>query len=230
VAGRAGRRLLVVVVVLAALLAAADRIGVYVAERIAGTTLQSSQHLAHRPDVDIAGFPFLNQFAAGDYDKITVTAQDVPVGQQAHPLNLSRLRVVLHELTVSRDFTDFHSKTATATGTIGYADLGRTLGVDLGYAGNGRVRASKQITIAGITVRGAITSKPALTGTALSFANATVEGAGNLAAAVIDALQQIFAIRIPLARIPFDIHVTSLAAGPQGIVISLTGHDLSYSR
>src|SRR6476619_6753226 len=57
------------------------------------------QHLDSGPDVDIDGFPFLTQLVEGHYDEITVTATDVPVGA-AQRLMISRLRVVLHDLTV----------------------------------------------------------------------------------------------------------------------------------
>src|SRR5256885_4227247 len=100
---RAARWIGIGVVVLLVLLLIADRVGVAVAERVAGDTLESSEHLNSRPDVDIAGFPFLTQVATGNYDKITVTADDVTVGQQIHLLEISRLVVVLHDLTVSRD-------------------------------------------------------------------------------------------------------------------------------
>src|SRR6266487_1277477 len=98
---RAWRVSALVVAVLIALLVAADRVGLYVAERLAGDTIESSQDLSSRPDVDIGGFPFLNQAITGNYDKITVTAHDVPVGLPGRPLNISQVRVVLHQLTVS---------------------------------------------------------------------------------------------------------------------------------
>src|SRR5690242_11806377 len=124
---RAPRRLLIGVVVLLVLLLAADRIGKYAAEQVAGDTIQNSQHLQSRPDVEVAGFPFLTQFASGDYGEITLTAADVPVGSSSTPLRLSRLRVILHDVTVSRNFSSFHANSATASGLIGYADLGKAL-------------------------------------------------------------------------------------------------------
>ncbi len=230
VGGRTARRLLIVVVVLVALLAVADRVGEYVAERVAASTLQQSQHLASRPDVDVGGFPFLNQLATGHYDQITVTADDVPLDNANRALTVSRLRVVLHKLTVSRSFHSFHAQTATAAATISYSQLGSALGVELGYAGAGRLRATKQVTVAGTTVRGTVTSRPAFNGTALTFANSTISGAGQASAALADVLNRIFDVRLPLDQIPFDIHVTSLRASSAGVVLDLAGRDLSYQR
>jgi hypothetical protein len=223
------RRILVTLAVLAVLFVAADRIGNYLAERAAGDTLQSSQHLAARPDVDIGGFPFLTQLASRDFDQITVTADNVPIGDQSG-LRLSRLQVVLRHLTVSRNFRTFHARTGTASATLDYAQLGNALGVQLSYAGAGRVRASKQVTVAGHTLSGTLTSRPGLSGGALGFADTTIQGAGELGAAVADVLDKVFAVHIPLGGIPFDVHVTALHAAPAGIVIDLAGSDLSYTR
>ena len=69
------RRLMIGVIVLVGLLVAADRAGNVIAERTVATTVQRSQHLAHKPDVDIAGFPFLTQLAAGKFGKVTLREQ-----------------------------------------------------------------------------------------------------------------------------------------------------------
>lgn len=212
------------------LLVAADRIGQYVAERVAGNTLQTSQHLPSRPDVSVGGFPFLTQLATGHYDHVTVTAKDVPLDSANQALTVSRLQVVLHKLTVSRSFHLFRAKTATAAATIGYAQLGKALGFDVGYAGAGRVRATRQVSIGGTTIRGTVTSRPELNGTALAFTDSTVSGVGQASAAVSAALNRVFAVRLPLDAIPFDIHPTALLATSAGIVLDLAGSNLSYER
>jgi hypothetical protein len=229
-AGRTLRRVAVIAVVVLVLLAAVDRIGVYLAERTAGDTIQSSQHLSSRPGVDIAGFPFLTQLATGKYDKITVTANDVPVGRRLHLLVISRIEVVLHTLTVSRDFSSVRARDATATAQITFADLGKTLGVDLAYAGNGRIRATRTVTVAGASVQAAVTTRPQLVNGGLSFVGTSVDNAGALDGAVTAALGQVFDLAIPLQGIPFDIRVRELRVGADGVTIKLTGRDLAYSN
>lgn len=227
---RTARRLIIALVVLILLLLAADRIGNYVAERTAASTLQSSQHLQKRPSVDIGGFPFLTQLISRSFGEVTVTADDVPVGSADHPLDISTMRVVLHNLTVSRDFSQVQAQTATGTARIGYPQLSSALGVQVGYAGDGRIRASKQLTVAGTTVHATITSRPALAGHALEFAGTEVQGAGQLADALSTTLSRVFAVTLPLSRIPFQIQVTDLQVSSNGLVIGLLGHDLRYSR
>jgi hypothetical protein len=225
---RAWRNLAIALVVLIALLVAADRVGVVIAERVAGKTIQSSQDLPSRPDVDVAGFPFLTQFATGKYDKVTVTAHNVPVAHTK--LDLSRVRVVLHELTLSRDFSSVFAKTATATALIGYDNLSQALGATVGYDSGGRVKVTRTISVAGTSVTGTLRTRPQLVNGALGFTGSTVNNAGALGQAVIDALDQVVHLTIPLGGIPFKIRVQSLQVDATGVVIALVGRDVSYTN
>ncbi|HZC70978.1 MAG TPA: DUF2993 domain-containing protein [Jatrophihabitans sp.] len=227
---RAVRVTAIVVAVVLVLLLVIDRGGDYVAERLAGDTIESAQDLNSRPDVNIAGFPFLNQLVTGKYDKITVTAHDVSVGTAAVPLDVSQVQVVLHTLTVSRNFHKFHADSADATATVTYAELSDALGIQVGYAGGGRVRASKTFTLAGASAKAAVTTRPTLSDGALSFTSTTVENAGALSAAVSAALNHVFDVNIPLQQVRFDVRVRRLAVDDSGLTLELTGHDLAYSR
>jgi hypothetical protein len=212
------------------LLLAADRLGVYVAERAAADSLKSSQHLSSTPDVSIAGFPFLTQLAAGDYPRITVTAKGVPVGPPVHTLVLSRLKVVLHRLSVSHDFHTFRADTASAVAAVDFDQLGSTLRADLSYAGNGRIRATKTVALAGRSFRATVTARPELVNGALAFTDASVADAGTLGRTLRASLSRLFSLHIPLQNVPFDVRVDSLAVTADGVTIDLSGRDLVYLR
>jgi hypothetical protein len=228
--GRAGRWIIVAVVALLVLLVVAARVGDAVAERVAGDTLQSSQHLAHRPDVDIAGFPFLTQLVTGHYDKITVTATDVSLGRQARGLTLNRLVVVLHHLSVSRAFSHFHADTASATATIDYSQLSRVLGVPVDSAGNGRVELARNPTGGGRASRVRVTARPYVHDGALGFTDVSVAGARGVNSAAVAQLTNALAIDIPLRGIPFDVRLTALSVNSDGIAITLSGRNLVYDK
>ncbi|MFN2561492.1 MAG: DUF2993 domain-containing protein [Jatrophihabitans sp.] len=227
--GRGARRFVVAVTVFVVLLVAADRIGLYLAERTAGNTIQSSQKLSDRPAVQVSGFPFLTQLAAGDFDQVTVTARDVPVGERVHLLDISRIKVVLHKVTVARDFSRVSAQTANATASVSFAELGRTLGMDVAYAGGGRIKATKKVTVLGDTVQASVTTRPALVDGALSFTATAINGAGELGDQVTSALNSVFDLAVPLQGIPFKIRVRSLQVDGSGMHIAFTGSHLIYS-
>jgi hypothetical protein len=224
------RRLLIAAVVIVVLLIAADRIGNYVAERTAADTIETSQHLSSRPQVDIGGFPFLTQLASGKFDQVTITAKDLPVGQDRQLLDVSRLKVVLHKVTVSRDFSRVQAATADATATVSYAELSRTLGVQVGFAGNGRVKASTSVTVAGRTVSASVSARPQLINGALGFGATRINGVGAVGQAVTDALAKVFALDIPLQGLPFKVRVQALRVEASGVFLELTGRDLTYTK
>lgn len=228
--GRTARALAIVAVSVVALLVLLDRVGRYVAERIAADTIKTSQHLTSRPEVDIAGFPFLNQLATGKYDKVTVTADHVPVGLAARPLVVDHVRVVLHTLTVARNFQSMHAKRADATASIGYDELGRVIGARLGYAGDGRIRATKTITARGVSAQASITARPRLSGGALSFGDVTVQHGGALSGAAAAAGNRLFDAAIPLRGARFGVRVRAVHVSDSGVTIDLSGRNLAYSR
>lgn len=229
--GRAARRLLIALVVIVGILVALDRIGVVVAERYTADTIQAAQNLPKRPDVNITGFPFLSQLATGDFDKVIVTDADVPIRHTAAHLRLSTIQVTLTRVHVSRDLSSLHARTAKAAATMSFRDLSRALGgVRIRYAGHGRVVASKTIVIAGHRFSGSVSVRPRIVNDTLSFGSAQIHNVGELVASTISALLRVFAVHLPLRKMPFDVHVRSLYADPSGLHLVLFGRDLSYSR
>ena len=224
------RRLLITGVVLVLLLVVADRVAVHVAQNVAADNLKSSQHLTSTPSVDIAGFPFLTQLASGDFDRITVDANAVPVGSSARVVQLAHLHVVLRGVSVTRSFSRVHADRADATARIGYAELSKALGVQVTYAGSGRVRATASLTVLGRKLSGSITAHPELHGSALGFGGAQLAGAGSLAAELSRLLRKVFDVEIPLADVPFQVRVTSLEATASGLQAAFAGQDLSYQK
>jgi hypothetical protein len=224
------RRIAITLVIIVVLLVVADRAGDYVAERKAGDTIETSQHLTSRPDVDIAGFPFLTQAVEGSFDKITVTAKNFVIDPNGAKLMVARLQVVLHRLSVSRSFSSFHADSADATALITYGDLGRALQANVAYAGDGRITASKSVSLAGQTVTPSITATPQLVDGALAFGAATVNGLGSISAAVAAALQAATKQRLSLDGFPLGVRVQKLTADAGGVHLELAGQDLTYSK
>jgi hypothetical protein len=228
--GGVWQRLLIFFVVVVAVLVAIDRIGDAVAERLTADTIQSNQHLPKRPDVNITGFPFLTQLAAGKFGKVIISDTDVPVGG-ASGVRLSMIRVTLHHVRVSRDLSSVRADTAAAVATMNYDELGRVLGgVRIRYDGGGRITASKSIEVLGHHFSGEISARPQFTHGALSFGETQIRGVNELIPAAAELLQNVFAVHLPLHGIPFDVRVRSLYADPAGLHLALIGRNLVFSH
>ena len=221
-------RLLKVLLVLAVVALVVDRGADYVAEQAAAGELQRSQGLEREPDVSITGFPFLNQFASGRYERVIVTAEDVRVGTADTSLTIKKVRLDFRGVTASRDFTRFRAKSATAHATVGYPALSRTLGIKVSYGGDGRITASKEFTVLGRTLRPTVTVEPKVASDALTFAGSQIGGGQNLPAEVSAALREIFGADLSLEDLPFDVKVTAVKVTRTGLDLILAGKDLSY--
>lgn len=215
-------------VVIAVLAVGADRLGDYAAERVVASRVQSSQGLAHTPEVTIAGFPFLTQLARQHFDRVTATTTDVTVGQGQRRVVLSKVAITFADVTTNRDFSRFEAATGKARATVSYPELSKVLGITTTYAGKGRVKASKKFTVLGRTLAPSITVKPRLLDGALGFTNATLDG--SLPDPVAEVLRAVFDVDLPLSGVPFDIKATSLAADAQGLQLRLAGKNLSYTE
>ncbi len=214
---------LVVVIVLAVVV---DRGADYAAEQVVGSNLQSEAELSKQPDVSIAGFPFLTQFAHGRYDKVTATSTDVPVGDGDNQVTLSRVAFTFRDVTTNRDFSRFTARSGRARATLSYAALSKLLDAKVRFAGNGTVKASKKFTVLGASIDPAITVKPSFVDGALRFTNASL--AADVPSQVADALRKVFDIDVPLSNLPLNTRVKSLSAEKGGVRLVLTGQDLTY--
>ena len=123
-----------------------------------------------------------------------------------------------------------HAAAGRATATATYAELSKTLGIDVTYDGNGRIRAAKNITLLGRTIPASITARPSLVNDALGFGAPVINGASGLSGEVLAAVQKIFRLQVPLSGVPFGVQVRSLSVTAAGVVIQFTGNDLSYHR
>jgi hypothetical protein len=222
--------LLVVLLVLVGLVVAADRIALGIAEDKAASALQSSQNLPHKPDVTVDGFPFLTQLLASKFGEIEVTADDVPVGNNT--LDIQRVTVDLHDVTVSGNYSTVHADTATAQGKIAYDELSRVLKTPVHAGDNGRLVARPTVHLLGQTFHGTISAQVhASSARGISFSDPRVSVGGvQLPQAVARAFARVFARTISLAGLPFRVRVTGADVTSSGLVIQLTGRNLTYRR
>src|SRR3954453_17759333 len=107
------RKLVIILIVILGVLLVVDRVGVNIAEGAVAQTMQESQHLQAEPDVDIAGFPFLTQLVSRDFDEITITAKNIPLGNKQVHVTARTVTAVMKDVKVAGNL---HSV------TIGHGD------------------------------------------------------------------------------------------------------------
>lgn len=223
------KKLGIVLAVLLVLALAADRGGAWVAGRLAGEALQSSQDLPERPEVSVRGFPFLTQLARQRFDEVDVRTTDVPLG--ASEVRLSSVDVDLRD--VERVGEQVSARSARAVAVIGYDDLAQALGegVDLTYlpgraGGDGdrlgvQVRLTQPVELA---VRGTV--GVSLRDDVLVLDGLRLDDGGD--SGVLAAAQELVALRLPLTDVPFSVRVEEVGLTEEGVGLVLRGSDLRY--
>lgn len=224
---------MIFVVVLAVLVVAADRIGLWVAERQIASRVQSSQGLDHRPDVDIEGFPFLTQVVANEYPTVKLVAGEFIVGNSDRRVRLADLDARLHDVRAVEKFSGATARTADGTAMLTYPELSRALGVTVGYAGGGRVQASRSIDVLGKTVTGSASAEVGVVGgDELTFSSVRVgvpQGGISVPEQVTDQLSSLFKDRLSLRGLPFHLKIQQLVATDEGVRIAATARNLTLS-
>jgi hypothetical protein len=125
------RGFLVTLLVLVVLLVGADFGARWIAEDRVATQLQSQLKLDSKPTVDIHGFPFATQAAAGEYDSVTLTAEHIPYRQLEDITLVADLGQVSlpPQSLIDGTVRSIPAKTVTASAQIDPTDLARVLGV-----------------------------------------------------------------------------------------------------
>jgi hypothetical protein len=210
----------IVVAVVAALLAAlliADRVAViYTQGRIAAHV--GDRGFPARPQVTVAGFPFLTQLAARRLNKVVIRA----TGKKLGPVEITRLDLTLYGIRASPGGKDRTASRLSGTALVGFAGLagaGGTPGLTVCADGPDRVKITAGLGL--------------VTGTAT--ARVTQAGPGGIRIAVISAggipvaaLGLLRDITLPLPALPLAMTIQSVSVTSQGVHLHLAGHDVRF--
>ncbi|MFG2048673.1 DUF2993 domain-containing protein [Micromonospora sp. NPDC048935] len=237
---RRGRKLLiglfVLLLLLAGLLVVADRVAVGVAERMIGDRVQ--QEVAKqgaqstKPDVEVAGVPFLTQVLDGRYERISIKLRDVQAPVEGDTVLLPVLNVDARNVRAALDTLrsgqgDVVADTVKGTGTISYESLAALLkrpGLTLGEQ-NGKLAVTAPVDILGqkLTVSGTADVTVADNGAvALRFNELDAAGLPNLplARALVSNYAKSISIDVPLPDLPFQLAVREVRPLPEGLAVT----------
>ena len=218
------KKLLVALAVLLGLLVVADRLSAVLAAKAIASQVQSASRLTSEPDVDITGFPFLTQAIAGRYDRVEVTARDVPAGQ----LVLDRLDATLSGVQVplskalSGSVRRVPVEGVRARALVGYDEMARRAGqrsVEVAPAGE-RVRVTGSLDVLERTLSVTAVSRVEVDeGDLLVTAEEYEVGNETADRLITRAVGDRLDLRIPVSGLPYDLEVTEVDVEPDGVAV-----------
>lgn len=221
--------ILVTVLIVLAVLVAADRLTPRLVSVRIADTLQTALGTDQRPAVRLGGFPFLTQVATRHYQRISITARDVPVSQTGGRLSLSELDGTLVDVRPNRSYRTITVGRLTGSAMIDYSTLSEATGTLVGYASGNRDAGLITLTLGGaITVTGKPSIDPRTGDLYLSKPQFRVGGRPLPAAIADDLLNQVF--RIPLPELITGVSLSGVRATQQGLVLTASGTDLTLER
>jgi hypothetical protein len=246
---RWGRRLLITFVVLllivVAALVVADRVGASYAERVIGDRvaqqLTDQKATAEKPDVTIAGVPFLTQVLAGNYQEIKILLDNFsgPAGNGKN-IKMDRLDIRAQDVAAPLDTVrtgngDIVAATVTGVGTLSYPDLAELIGqqgLKLSER-DGKLTGAAPFQALGQTFNATGTANLAVKDGVVSvtFADVTAEGLPNipLVRTLVDNYVKQLAFDLEVPALPLGLKVQKVEPRPDGLYVTTGASNVSLS-
>lgn len=206
-----------VVVAFFAALLIADRVALIYAEGRVARQI-GDRGFPAKPQVSIAGFPFLTQVAARRLNKVVVSA----AGKRLGPVEVKRLDVALYGIRVS---SGYHLRTASelsGTALIGFAGLAGAAGLP------GLTVAAGGPDLVKITIgptQGIVTATARVTPAGPGGIRLVVISAAGIPMAALGPLPD---ITLPLPALPLGTTIQDVSVTGQGVLVHLAGQNVSF--
>jgi DUF2993 family protein len=209
--------LVVVLVIILALLVIADRAAAAYADNRAATEMQANG-FSSKPHVTIEGFPFLTQVASRDFHDIQITA----TGEKAGPVQIDQINATMTGVRMNSGFSQGTVSQLSGTGLITFASLAgasNVPGIKISAASSDEVKLSIDLDV----ISGSAVARVTKVGS--SQVNVKVISANGLPVSALGRLAD-FTITIP--RLPMGMTLQSVSVSPQGVLIHITGQNVSF--
>ncbi|MBO0707207.1 MAG: DUF2993 domain-containing protein [Candidatus Dormibacteraeota bacterium] len=211
--------ILVVIALLVAGLVVADRVAENLAANLIAQQVRTQLHLAQRPHVNIAGFPFLTQVASGDYQEIdlsipSVTALAATVDDVAATARGVHARPFLGSAAGVRSAS---ASRVDLSGRIPLSSIPLPPGFTATASGS-KLRVSGSVSALGLSVPVTATEQIALNGSTISFRPTDIQArAGGSKLDVSGTAAKQLTVSVDLSGLPFHVRVTRLTVRPSGV-------------
>lgn len=236
---RLGRAWPLVGVMIVVIVVALVCVGLYVGDRYAhrraegrvAAALQPPLGTPARPQVDIEGFPFLTQIAAGSVGKMQIVADQLGETTNA-PVILAHADLVMTDVVTNDWFKTMKITHAEGTALLDYAKLSSLAGAPMTFSSEGRVELVMKTTVLGRDVEAVVSGTPRLNAKeqTMTLSDAKISVAGvNLPEFTAQALLAALLKPISLKGMPLGMTVTRITAAEEGVHLDLVGDNLAVS-
>ena len=210
---------LVTLVVLAILFVVADRVAVRYADSKFASQVQTQGGLSNKPTVNIEGFPFLTQLAARTFNEVKLSAAT----EKAGPVVIDNLHATMHDMKLINGFSGAQVGSLNGTGLITFASLAKAADVP-GLKISALNSTEAKVTIDLGFISGSGVAKVTKAGP--NKINIAVVNAGGIPLSALGGLNN---MTITIPGLPMGLDVQSVTMTQQGILVHITGHNVTLS-
>jgi hypothetical protein len=208
--------LIIVPLVILGILFGIDRAAAAIAANVIASKIQGSGFPVE-PSVSVEGFPFLTQLISGHLDGVTITAPSVPAGPVTTSINAHATGI-----TLGANYQSGTIAHVTGTGLIAFSGLGN-LAAHEGVPGLKVSRAGPHtVNLQDLAATG--------------VARVTKTGRDQFSFSIIRSniplslLGPIRHLTVTIPRLPLGLSVQTVAVTAQGVVIGVTGSNVSFGK
>lgn len=219
------------------MLLAADRIAAYFAADALASQVQTSEHLARKPDVSIGGIPFLTQALSGNYGEVDVSMRGLSAGQG---LQVDRLDAALRGVHVplgsvlNGSVRQAPVDQATAVAIVAYSSLQAVITRQVGVspsaltftpAGTDQVVVAGEVPTSQGRLRVRATARLRVVGGRLAVG--VVPGSvTGVPAQLRREAASLLTTSLTLPALPFGFQVAGVTVSATGVTLTATGRNI----
>jgi DUF2993 family protein len=214
------------VIVILIILVIGDRVALAVTENDMASQFQANG-LPVKPSVTIEGFPFLTQLAAKDFNKVDISASNVPAG----PVTITSVHATINGLHISSYSSTASAKVdhMTATAFISFGALAAAGGVGGGTGITVTPDGANKVKItAGLGGVFSDTEEAQITQTGPQTINIKVLPSNSAVGSLLSSFGS-FSFSLP-PGVPPSLRITGLTLNSQGLNVSAAATNATFSK
>lgn len=211
----------IVVVIVVGLLVIGDRVAAAVTENVMASNFQSSLNLSGKPGVSIDGFPFLTQLAKRDFNNVNVNGSNLTDGQ----LDLASIHVTAHGMHINSNFSGATVDQVNGNAVVTFSSVANQLNVPVGLTLSPDGANKVKLTANAGPVSASGLAKVSRVGS--DQIGVQIVDAGGIPLSVFGGRTS-FTITVP--KLPAGVQVQNVSVTAQGVMVSFSGQDVTFSK